>query len=298
MPSPLGTPNFHGFATHPLPPPSPLSFTTLYPYPSPAETDISSSTMSTPSTAPSRIPTPPPSSLPELRTYTTEDQDERIEGLRLVADAVAQQRQVASKALILHPLHIALYGIVAALLARYFTRSGTDVSIIITTLAGVTMTALAAVRYATSAYIGLAEKINWDWLGEDRVVVVKWGGEVIGTLVLGWEDDVSSKKKGGSRNGRRRGGWAVVRAWTVKLKYRGKGVGDGLLEEAVRVASLSAADGVRFADDDVVSKRVLPEFYNSFLNKRDARAQAALEKVAREKGNFGRRRYSPSHGSR
>lgn len=172
---------------------------------------------------------------------------------------MAQQRQVASKALILHPLHVAIYGIVAALLARYFTRSGTDIAVIITTLAGITMTALAAVRYATSAYISLAEKINWDWLGGDRVIVVKWGDEVIGSLVLGWEDDVSLKKKGGSRNGRRRGGWAVVRAWTVRLKYRGRGVGEGLLEEAVRVASLNAADGVRFAEDDV-GKLPTPRF--------------------------------------
>ena len=38
------------------------------------------------------------------------------------------------------------------------------------------------------------------------------------------------------------------------------------------------------------SKRLLPKFYNGFLDKRDRRAQKLLEKVANEKGNFGQRR--------
>lgn len=38
------------------------------------------------------------------------------------------------------------------------------------------------------------------------------------------------------------------------------------------------------------SKRLLPKFYNGFLDKRDRRARKALEKVANEKGNFGQRR--------
>jgi len=42
-----------------------------------------------------------------------------------------------------------------------------------------------------------------------------------------------------------------------------------------------------FAPD---SKRLLPKFYNGFLDKRDRRARKALEKVANEKGNFGQRR--------
>ena len=105
--------------------------------------------------------------------------------------------------------------------------------------------------------MGLAEEIGWEWLGDDRVIVVKWGEEVIGSLVLGWEEDEAvangGKKKRGS-GGKKRGCWAVVRAWTVRLKYRGKGVGEGLLEEAVRVASLNSAEGVRFAGSDGVGK--------------------------------------------
>ena len=78
-------------------------------------------------------------------------------------------------------------------------------------------------------------------------MVVRWGEEVIGALVLGWADEV-----GGGRRGKGRGkkcGRGVVRAWTVRLKYRGKGVGEGLLEEAVRVCMERGAEGVEFADD-------------------------------------------------
>jgi GNAT superfamily N-acetyltransferase len=35
----------------------------------------------------------------------------------------------------------------------------------------------------------------------------------------------------------------------VRLKYRGKGVGEGLLEEAVKVAGERGADGVVFERD-------------------------------------------------
>jgi GNAT superfamily N-acetyltransferase len=86
---------------------------------------------------------------------------------------------------------------------------------------------------------------DWDWLGDDRMVVVKWGEEVIGALVLGWADGEAAKKK----QGRRKRGKAIVRAWTVRLKYRGKGVGEGLLEEAVKVAGERGADGVVFERD-------------------------------------------------
>lgn len=156
------------------------------------------------------------------------------------------------------------------------------------------MVGLAAVRMAVGGYLGLAEEINWDWLGDDKLIVVKWGETVIGALVLGWADSEPGKK----RSGRRRRGKAVVRAWTVKLKYRGKGIGEGLLEEAVKVAGERGDDGIVFDRDHANSKRVLPAFYNGFLNKRELRAEKALEKVADDKGNFRQRRSSPTWGSR
>jgi GNAT superfamily N-acetyltransferase len=183
----------------------------------------------------------PADELPQLSTYTAESEDDRIEGLRLVADSVAQQRQVASKTMIFHPVNLAVYGLVVAIVAQYMLRTSGDLFVLGTTLGGITMTFLIAVRWVTGGYIGLAEDIDMDWLGEDRLVVAKWGKDVIGALVLGWADHDAAKKRG-----RRRRGKAVVRAWTVKLKYRGKGVGEGLLEEAVKVAGEKGADGIIF----------------------------------------------------
>ena len=184
---------------------------------------------------------PPMDELPQLSTYTAESDDDRIEGLRLIADSVAQQRQVASKMMIFHPINLAVFGLVVAIVTQYILRSSGDLYLLGTTLGGITMTFLVAVRWVTGGYIGLAEDIDMDWLGEDRLVVAKWGKDVIGALVLGWADHDAAKKRG-----RRRRGKALVRAWTVKLKYRGKGVGEGLLEEAVKVAGERGADGIIF----------------------------------------------------
>ena len=107
-----------------------------------------------------------------------------------------------------------------------------------------------------------------------------------------------------------------MRGWTVKLKYRGKGVGKGLLEEAVKVAGERGADGIVFAADHASkfyhyltycdhvltrisdSQRILTSIYNGFLDKQEAKAEKTLRKVADEKGNFRQRQSSPTWGSR
>ncbi|PSN62200.1 hypothetical protein BS50DRAFT_139971 [Corynespora cassiicola Philippines] len=274
LPSPLGTPNsFRSGAAHPyLPPPSPLSFSTTPSHRNPYLLAPEAEIMATPLTPAPKAAT---DGLPALNTYTAESEEDRVEALRLVADSVAQQRQTASKMLIFHPFNLAAYFLAVAVLAKYMWHS--DLLVLGTTIGGVTMACLTAVRFATGGYISLAEEINWEWLGEDRLIVVKWGEEVIGALVLGW---------------------AVVRAWTVKLKYRGKSVGEGMLEEAVKVAGERGADGIIFDRDHANSRRILPGIYNGFLDREEAKAEKALEKVADEKGNFRQRRSSPTWGSR
>lgn len=251
LPSPLGTPNsFRGGNSHfPLPPPSPLHFSALSSSYNPrlplAETEIMS-------TNPETHPQPVrgvTDELPTLSTYTAETEDDRIEGLRLIADSVAQQRQVASKMLVFHPLNIAVYIAVLGIFYQYLWKTPDDMLVFLTTAGGITMAYLVAIRMATGGYLGLAERINWEWLGDDRLVVVKWGEDIIGALVLGWADDEVRKK-----NARRRRGKAVVRAWTVKLKYRGKGVGEGLLEEAVKVAERGGRMGLCLKRDMLVSQ--------------------------------------------
>ncbi len=197
-----------------------------------------------PSDAASAPILPPANELPQLSTYTAQSEDDRIDGLNLVADSVAQQRQVASKMLIFHPINLAALGLVLAVVAQYMLRKHGDYFVFGTTAGGITMAFLILVRWLTGGYIGLAEDVGTAWLGDDRVIVAKWGNDVIGALVLGWADGDAAKKRG-----RRRRGKAIVRGWTVKLKYRGKGVGEGLLEEAVKVAGEKGADGILFARD-------------------------------------------------
>jgi GNAT superfamily N-acetyltransferase len=261
----------------------------------------------TEASAPVKAPT---NELPQLSTYTAETAEDRIEGLRLIADSVAQQRQVSSKMLIFHPITLATFALVVAIATQLMLRWYNDYFVVATTVGGITMTFLIFIRWMTGEYIGIAEDIDMDWLGEDRVVVVKWGGDIIGSLVLGWADNDAAKKRG-----RRRRGKAVIRGWTVKLKYRGKGVGESLLEEAVKVAGEKGADGILFdadhasestpvplcrvrANAETDSKRVLPAVFNTYLDKQEARADKALKKVADDKGNFRQRQGSPTWGSR
>jgi GNAT superfamily N-acetyltransferase len=204
---------------------------------------------STEATAPAK---PPTDEIPQLSTYTAESEDDRIDALRLVADSVAQQRQVASKVLMFHPVSLAAYFAVVAIAAGYMLRWYEDKLMLATTIGGITMSFLIFIRWMTGGYIGQAERIDAEWLGQDRLICVKWGEDIIGSLVLGWADNDAAKKRG-----RRRRGKAVVRAWTVKLKYRGKGVGEGLLEEAVKIAGERGADGIVF-DGNHASKFIEP----------------------------------------
>lgn len=203
----------------------------------------------TPMATPPPSPLPPslPSSLPTLTTHPTTTNAQKVAALRLIADSVAQQRQAASRALITHPLPLSFAFLVLALLAQYVSFP-----IMMTTSAGIVMSLLVAVRGATGGYLVAAEQIGWKWLedgsagdddaakwkargGDETIVLVTaWGEEIIGALAM----RVLKKEKR-----------ALVRAWTVGLKYRGKGVGKNLLEEGVRLAMTErGCRGVEFED--------------------------------------------------
>lgn len=239
-----------------------------------------------------------PEEIPQLATYTAEAGNDRVEGLRLVADSVAQQRQVASKAMLFHPLSLAVFLAVAAVATQFMLRWYHDMLMVGTTVGGITMTFLIFIRWMTGGYIGLAETIDMEWLGADRMIVVKWGEDIIGALVLGWADTDAAKKRG-----RRRRGKAIVRAWTVKLKYRGKGVGEGLLEEAVKIAGERGADGIIFDANHASTffpacpsihpsqkRRILPTYaYNANPTTRFlAPSPRPLQRLPRQAGSPGR----------
>ncbi|KAI9787202.1 MAG: hypothetical protein M1839_003437 [Geoglossum umbratile] len=210
----------------------------------------------------------PLAGVPELVTYPTSSVPERILGLKLIADSIAQQRQLASRSLIYHPLSLSLYVLVLAVASHYIYRVPSDLAILSTTAIGITMAFLVAARWLTGEYIHAAEAVRWTWLHDDDLVVVtRFGDEIIGVVAVRFAAE---------------GHRAEVRGWSVRLRFRGKGVGGALLEEAVRLARerVGREGEVVFADDHANSLRVLPNLFNRPFAKREARARSILQKIA------------------
>ena len=180
-----------------------------------------------------------------------------------------------------------------ATMSQFLYKSRSDLGILFTTGAGVTMACLVAVRGATGGYLVLAEGIGWgfvrseDGSGEEDLMIGSWfGEELIGALVLRLERNGNGG--GGGANGKRKGkgggksgGNGVVRAWTVRNKYRGKGVGTELLEEAVRITreKLGNSAGVGFAAEHANSKMILPGIFNGGFKRREGMAGRMLAGV-------------------
>lgn len=190
----------------------------------------------------SATPADPLADIPELNSYIATDAEEKTRALKLVADSVAQMRQTASRILIFHPLNMAVFFAFIAVVGNfvYSMRTG-SYGIVFTTSAGLIMGGLVSVRWATSGYIHAAEAINISLLDGADVLVTKFGDEVIGTVIVGWEAAES--------RGKRRKWRAEIRGWAVRIRYRGKGVGAALLEDAVALAKSKGAESIDFAAD-------------------------------------------------
>ncbi|MCJ1316194.1 hypothetical protein MMC15_001514 [Xylographa vitiligo] len=243
-------PSLHSSAT--LPPPSPPSAPPLTP---PSSSSSSSSEGATSSATPLRPTTtstvPTPSDLPPLITIPATTSAHRHSALHLLASALAQRRQLACALLIRSPAFLALAALALALVLQT-TSTGRRASLPLvgTTFAGVVMALLIGARWLAGGYLDLAERVGWDWLGEDEVWVSLWGVEeaVVGAVVVRTE-------KGEGRR-RRRG---VVRGWTVRARERGRGVGRGLLEVVVGVGRERGWEGVGVEEGGIC------EFFVIFL---------------------------------
>jgi hypothetical protein len=237
-------------------------------------------------------------SIPPLTTYLLDDEDDQIAALKLVADSIAQQRQISSRALIYHPITIAIWLTLLAVTAQLMYKGIADLALLFTTCAGVTMACLIAVRGMTSGYITLAEELSWKFIQneeneEDLLIGSRFGDDIIGALVLRLErPGLGTGNWNGHGKKRAKGGKGVVRAWTVKMKYRGTGVGTELLEEAVKITreTLGNSAEIGFAAEHANSKMVLPETFNGCYRKNEGRAARALEKVIDIKDNTSRKK--------
>ncbi|KAL7932567.1 hypothetical protein V8C35DRAFT_307449 [Trichoderma chlorosporum] len=227
---------------------------------------------------------PPPLSY----RVVTRDQ-EKQDALHLVADSIAQQRQTASAAVIFNPLCIA--GLFAMCAGVYHQYQHAGLGTLLTMLCGVVILYLSFVRFYTSGYITRAEEFRWkDFITgpggkEDTVIAAVYGDDIIGTVVLRLEgDEINKKNKGGlqpSMVGR-----GIIRAWTTKMRYRGKGIGSDLLHYAVQTTSrtFGSTASVEFAPDHPNSKHHIPDMFLRTFKKRQQRAEKALRQALNHQG--------------
>ncbi|KAF2672452.1 hypothetical protein BT63DRAFT_422910 [Microthyrium microscopicum] len=287
LPSPISTPvSLRACDAYNLPPPSP--FTSAMSTNDDFDSGTGSATLLTPSTSSPDELTNPLDGIPDLSTYIVTEEPERVEALKLIADSVAQQRQTASRVLISHPFNLAAVGILMAVGGQILYGYRRDWVTLFSTFVGFTMACLVAVRWVVGPYLQIAEEVNWDWLDDDTIIATKYGDHIIGSLVLGWESPAGGEKS--SRSRRKKGGKGIIRGWTVHLRYRGKGEGRALLDEAAQVVHKKGGDGLEFEEDNIYSRRVLPNLYNSAFNRRDRKAYIALDQVVKDHGNFLKRR--------
>lgn len=244
--------------------------------------------------------------VPLLKTFAAQDEDMRAEALHLVADSVAQQRNLASRAIIYHPITLAVLAVVFGAIRQYFYQGElSDYIKILTTFMGVIMALLGGIRLVCGPYIFEAEKVGtWRWLNKgrsceeeeetglhvledtDEILLTKFGGEFIGAIIFrGVQPTPGRASPTGNKRARRAQSPSkqtkmVIRAWTVKQKFRGKEVGSALVEEALKAGKDKGwlVGGVEIAEDHANSKRVLPAMLNGALDKYDKIAQKTLDK--------------------
>lgn len=211
--------------------------------------------------------------------------EDREAALRLVTDSIAQQGQTANASVIFHP--VCLAGLVSGLAAIIRARQPLDLGTGLITVTGCIIAYLAAVRMLTGKFVRQAEAFRpRDFIvgpddREDIVMGARFGEEIIGAIILRpylaepeAEEDKTSKK---STSKAPLGG--TIRAWTVRMKYRNKGVGGDLLRSAV--IALQTIQGksaeISFDDEHANSTKMSSEMFNRTFHKRDSRAKAALK---------------------
>ncbi|KAL2146905.1 hypothetical protein VTI28DRAFT_1632 [Corynascus sepedonium] len=181
---------------------------------------------------------------------------------------------------------------------------------------GAVLTYLVIIRALTSGYLRAAGGISRDYLSagrpagaeEDIILGTRHGSDIVGALVLRLERPGSTSSPDGSGGGsscgsggsggggsrrkahsrqnsfKLKGGRGVIRAWTIRLRYRGQGLGGDLLREAVRITRERCGRDaeVGFAKEHANSVMVLPELFNRPFRKAEMQAARALDKILSE----------------
>ena len=241
----------------------------------------------------------PLANIPPLDFEPAKSSTDRTDSMKLISDSITQQRSVASTTLIFHPLTLAIFALIVSVAYPFVVKNTSDLPILFTSSVGLFMCVLLAIRYVLKPYEDLAEQINWKWLGNDDMVVARFGSTVIGTCV--YHIEPGSKKKSQNSSGGTGVKRALIRAWTVRRRERGRGVGRGLLEKAVELCCREkGCESMEFAPVGLRAgaDRVLPDWdrlggwlkFNVEFEKGEARAEQCLRDVMKEKGVGERKR--------
>ncbi|KAL5365055.1 major facilitator superfamily domain-containing protein [Aspergillus floccosus] len=211
---------------------------------------------------------------PSLTTKTTTDEKEIISSLRLIADSIAQQRQTAARRILTHPLYLTLLTFTLYLIYRLVYHGPDDRGTLLTTWTGCLMASLLIAQYQTARYIEAAERtgtFRWLFQGDetplkpteksapdkpdqpeydlsslpDHILVAALGDEIIGTLILRPEQRTNPGAEDSGRGGDETVG--TVRAWTVRRKYRGLGIGRELWAQAEEICRREEWEGPEMA---------------------------------------------------
>lgn len=183
-----------------------------------------------------------------------------------------------------------------ATLAKMRCHRLSDLGIIATTGSGITMALLLLVHYFCEGYVAHAETVSakgleqfeeWKMGGEGEtegeVVVLgtKYGDELIGALVMRLPSAVSLPSSSQFYDALPK---VEILASIVKLRFRHKGIGRGLLEEAVKIARERCGNDVKimFAKEHANSKMVLTGPVNGIFGKREKKAKQMLGEVVIE----------------
>lgn len=239
-------------------------------------------------------PLTPTDDIPPLSLEPLSAPADRADGLRLVADSVAQMEHRAVRVLLFHPLCLALVTAAWTLACRfaYLSRGGSAALALVLSTA-VTTAYLVAIRLATLGYVSLARAVDSSWLGPESHQVVMIGarrrGHLVGAILLHLEPNrcpptSSPKRRGRNRSASLRGGKGVIRAWTTHTEHRGQGIGKHLLLAAVRMAKDRCGKDARvgFAKEHANSAVLLPRLFAAPFRRDEYRAARALEGAAAE----------------
>ncbi|KAM3502424.1 hypothetical protein MY11210_009075 [Beauveria gryllotalpidicola] len=223
--------------------------------------------------------------IPQLTYAVAQTPEEKRDALRLVADTIAQQRQVASTAIIFHP---ATLGPFVAVLAGLVYRSGGDWVGAVILASGVIVAYLTAIQYYTYGYLQRAERFNWkifidpsanEPAQQDTVMYARYGDNIIATLVLRLVEAKNPSKMASQQRGT--GSSAQIRAWATRLRYRDTGVGGDMLREAVAFArsSLGPAVAIEFSDTHAHAVDTTKHFTAPFARREKSARQALAQAI-------------------